>query len=409
MLSLVAPAGAQAFSVLAHQGIVDEAWEHDLAPILQKRFPDLTQDDLDRARAFAYGGSHLADLGYFPFGNEFFSELLHYVRAGDFVSTLVDEAHTPTELAFALGAVAHYVADSVGHPHGTNRAVAMLYPKLAREHGQDVSYEDSPSAHLQTEFRFDVLQVARRGEIPGLFEHAVGFAVEKPLLERAFRETYGLEIGDLFTSFDTALVTYRWAFRGVVDEATGIAWQLYRADIDSFEPNATQKDWLRAPTPDDFRKQFGEAFLEPGYFARFVAWLGNLVPNVGPFKRLPYKPLPPEVQNVYREAFHEACDRYRAELRRVARGGRVRLPDVDLDTGKSSAPGEYALADQAYVDLVERLSERDFRGAPSALIADLRTRFRDRDAALGAIDSKHPREKAEQALRALDAMPIASR
>jgi Zinc dependent phospholipase C len=395
------PRDAQAFSVLAHQGIVDAAWQDALLPIIRKRFPSAGDAQLQEARAYAYGGSHLADIGYFPLGSRSFSDLLHYVRTGDFIVELLNEADSPQQYAFALGALAHYVTDSTGHPHATNRAVALLYPKLAKRHGDDVTYADSPSAHLQTEFRFDVFQVARRGEIPDLFEHAIGFQVPRPLLERAFRKVYGLELDDLFTSYDVALGTYRWAFRAAMDEATGIAWQLYRSDIESFEPQATLEGFLHVPSRAEFVKQFGDTYRQPGYVARFVAFFGNLVPNVGPFRRLPYKPLPDEVKKLYLDAFRESEEAYRRELAKL-RAGRAQLRNLDLDTGRPTAAGEYALADETYIELVRRLADQRFTAASPELVRDLRRHFQDRDAALAAETSQRHRGKVLEALAALD-------
>src|SRR6185436_6011973 len=114
---------ADAFSVLAHQAVVDRSWEGTLVPALRRRFPSAGAEEIERARAFAHGGSHIADLGYFPLGNVFFTDLLHYVRSGDFVATMLARAESVDEYAFALGALSHYVTDDVGHPEATNRVV----------------------------------------------------------------------------------------------------------------------------------------------------------------------------------------------------------------------------------------------------------------------------------------------
>src|SRR5262245_35814542 len=211
---------ADAFSVLAHQAVVDRSWKDAVEPALRRRFPAATPHELEGARAFAYGGSHVADLGYFPLGSLFFTNLLHYVRSGDFVATLIGRAETVDEYAFALGALAHYVTDDTGHPDATNRVVPEIYPELRKEHGDGVTYADDASSHIETEFRFDVLQVAHSQGPPDLWEHAVAFEVSKPVLERAFRETYGLELDDVLASTDVAITTYRWAFRELVHEAT---------------------------------------------------------------------------------------------------------------------------------------------------------------------------------------------
>jgi hypothetical protein len=392
-LALVAtsPGVGGAFSVLAHQGVVDESWEQVLVPSLQARFPKVSERELGEARAFAYGGSHLADLGYFPLGNRLFSDFLHYVRTGDFVNALATEASTPQEYAFALGALAHYEADRIGHPDATNRAVALIYPKLAEEHGERVTYADSPSAHLEAEFRFDILQVARRAEIPGLFEHAMDFQVPRPLLERAFRKVYGLELDDLFTSYEVALGTYRWGFRTLLEEATGIAWELYRGDISELQPTATPQTFVYRLSRADFEKHFGKAFLEPGYFVRFVSLLGNLLPNVGPLKRLPYKPLPSEVRQLYADGFHHAVAAYQASLANSASRG-LRLTNVDLDTGRATRAGEYELADEAHAELLQRLAREHFANLPNGLGADLLAYYRDIDAGTPGMDADDKQE-----------------
>jgi hypothetical protein len=393
-LALVAtsPDVGAAFSVLAHQAVVDESWDRVLVPRLRDRFPQASERDLGEARAYAYGGSHVADLGYFPLGNRLFSDLLHYVRTGDFVNALAAEASTPQEYAFALGALAHYEADRIGHPDATNGAVAAMYPKLAKKHGDRVTYADSPSAHLETEFRFDILQVARRAEIPGLFEHAMDFQVPRPLLERAFRKVYGLELEDLFTSYEVALGTYRWGFRTLIEEATGIAWELYRGDISTLEPTATAQTFLFRLSRADFEREFGKSYSQPGYFARFVSLLGNLLPNVGPLKRLPYKPLPPDVQRLYVDGFHRTVVAYQ---RALANGGsrELRLANVDLDTGRATRVGEYELADEAYAKLLQRLARAHFANLSPGLGADLLAYYRDRDAGAAG-------KAADDALRA---------
>lgn len=400
-LILLAPSSGNAFSVLAHQAAVDQVWTDRLVPLIRQRFPNATQQELDGARAYARGGSHLPDLGYFPLGNRQFTDLLHYVRTGDFVSRLLAEAGSADEYAFALGVLAHYEVDSIGHPLATNLAVPIIYPELAATYGDTMTYADSPSAHLQTEFRFDVLQVARRGEVPDLFEHSVEFQVPKEFLQRVFKETYGLDLDDLFESFDVALTTYRWAFRTLIDEATGIAWQLYRADIQSLEPGVTRKQFLQAMPRGDFEREFGKAFLEPGYFARFVGFLGNLLPNVGPLKRLPYRPLPDRVKLLYVSGFHKAFNQNVREVAIVAKG-RVQLENLNLDTGRPTRAGEYAPADKAYAELLRLHAKDNFARVPGDLAIDMLNHFRDRKAALAFEESAEDREKTLAALNALE-------
>jgi hypothetical protein len=401
VLLLTCPATSKAFSVLAHQAIVDQAWDKRLAPLIRKRFPSATEQDLTDARAYARGGSHLPDLGYFPLGNRLFTDLLHYVRTGDFVSGLLNEARTPQEYAFALGVMAHYEGDTVGHPLATNLAVPILHPKLETEYGDSITYAESPSAHLQTEFRFDILQVAHRGEVPELFEHSIEFKVPKEFLARVFRENYGLELDDLFENFDVALTTYRWGFRTLIDEVTGIAWGLYQNDIERLEPGMVRGQFLPSMSRTDFEHQFGKAFLEPGFFVRFVGIVGNLFPNVGPFAQLPYKPLPENVRQLYFSAFHKASQQYDQELDKVSYS-QFWLPNLILDTGMTDRPGAYQPADKAYADLLRRHAKEHFGRVPAALADDMRKHFQNRNAALAFEGNQRDREETLSAVSELE-------
>src|SRR5215831_16467897 len=156
ILTAVAARPSFAYSVLAHESNIDTEWEKGIVPVLLERFPDTQPDELSAARAYAYGGCVIQDLGYYPFGDHFFSNLLHYVRSGDFIETMLEEAHDVNEYGFALGALAHYSADNAGHPEAVNRAVALMFPKLRAKYGKSVTYVKSPASHILVEFSFDV-------------------------------------------------------------------------------------------------------------------------------------------------------------------------------------------------------------------------------------------------------------
>jgi hypothetical protein len=206
-VTFAAPGRLSAYSALAHEAIIDAAWDGSIAPALRARFHP-TDDELKRARAFAYGGSLIQDIGYYPFSSRFFGNLTHYVRSGDFIEALVRESSDVTEYAFALGALAHYAADNSGHPLAVNRAVPVLYPRLRARFGDVVNYAQNPAAHLKTEFGFDVVQVARGKYASGAYHDFIGFEVSKPVMERAFKDTYGLELKDVFGDLDLSIGTF---------------------------------------------------------------------------------------------------------------------------------------------------------------------------------------------------------
>ncbi|HSB74527.1 MAG TPA: zinc dependent phospholipase C family protein, partial [Terriglobales bacterium] len=128
-----------AYSVVSHGEVIDLAWKPDILPALLKRFPNSTPAELKRAHSFAYGGSVIQDVGYYPLGNKKFTDILHYVRTGDFVAWMLRDARNVEEYAFALGALSHYAADSFGHP-AINLAVPVEYPKLRHRFGDWVPY-----------------------------------------------------------------------------------------------------------------------------------------------------------------------------------------------------------------------------------------------------------------------------
>src|SRR3984893_8352260 len=80
-----------AYSVLSREDLVRLLCSDEIRPLLLKRYPGLSDDQIKEAHAYAYGGAVIQDLGYYPFGSKEFSDLAHYVRTGDFVVELLRE------------------------------------------------------------------------------------------------------------------------------------------------------------------------------------------------------------------------------------------------------------------------------------------------------------------------------
>src|SRR6202158_2993383 len=132
-------ANSAAYSVLTHEELIDLAWSDSIRPLLLARFPGATEVQLVEAHAYAYGGCAVQDMGYYPFGKKFFSNLTHYVRSGDFIAWLFRNAQTIDEYAFAIGALSHYLGDSIGHAEAINPAVGVDFPTLRRKYGPVVT------------------------------------------------------------------------------------------------------------------------------------------------------------------------------------------------------------------------------------------------------------------------------
>ena len=381
VLALFLSPAAYSYSVLTHEAIIDSAWEHEITPQLLKRFPNATPDDLIRAHATAYAGAIIQDLGYYPFGNKFFSDLVHYVRSGDFIINLVREAHTLDEYAFALGALAHYAADTQGHGIAVNRSVALEYPKLSRKYGQTVTYADDSTSHIRVEFSFDVLQVARGNYAPKAYHDFIGFDVPKEVLERAFHDTYSLEMKDVFGDEDLALGTYRKAVSVLIPTMTRIAWSIKKDELMKAQPKVTRKAFIYNLSRASYRKEWDRKYREPGLLTRILAFLIRILPKVGPLKALSFKPPTPQTESLFQLSFDRTMTEYR-RLLADAGAGRLTLPNRDFDTGQPTKPGEYRLADAAYAKLAQKLADLDpaavdpkTRADVLAFYADLSQKF----------------------------------
>jgi hypothetical protein len=398
--TVCAPREARAYSVLTHEANIDALWDSSIRPLLARRFPRATRDEVAQARAYAYGGSVIQDLGYYPFGSRFFSNLVHYVRTGDFVEALIRESHDLDEYAFALGALAHYAADNVGHPEGVNRAVALMYPKLRAKHGNSVTYADSPATHVLVEFSFDVVQAASGAYVSDMYQSFIGFEVAKPVLDRAFLATYGLDMPDVFLSEDLAIGSYRHAISQTIPEITRIAWRDKREEIQKLNPGAAEEKFIFNLSRQEYDKAYGTQYQKPSLLARFLALLYRLLPKVGPLRPLKFEAPTKEAEALFLESFKDTRERYRAALDALGRG-RLDLPNTDFDTGKPSAHGEYTLADDTYAELLNRLTDHRLATVPNALRQNINAFYA---AAPNRMSSRKERKRAAKIKDALAAL-----
>jgi hypothetical protein len=358
LVLLMCSVGASAHSVLTHEEIVDLLWSDEIRPLLLKRFPGLSEDQIKDAHAYAYGGAVIQDLGYYPFGSAQFSNLVHYVRTGDFVRELVLESQDVNEYAFALGALSHYTSDIAGHP-AVNLAVAIEYPKLRAKYGKSVRYAEDKSAHLKTEFGFDMVQVAKNRYASERYHDFIGFKVSKPLLERVFPVIYGLELKDVLTHEDLAVGSYRFAVSRLIPQMTQVALQIHKKDLMRETPNFAKKKFLYRLSRSEYEKEWGKDYIKPGFGTRVLSTLLRFMPKIGPFRALAFNNPTAQTEDLYFKSINTTVDQYRAFLQQVRTDSLV-LRNSDLDTGKATAATEYSLADETYAKLLSQLSDRKF-------------------------------------------------
>jgi hypothetical protein len=393
LLLLLAPPPVAAYSVLTHEAIVDSAWDDAIKPTILQRFPDATREQLKEAHAYAYGGCAIQDIGYYPFGSKLFSDLVHYVRSGDFVEALLRDSKDIDEYAFALGALAHYSADNFGHRVAVNRAVPILYPKLGKKYGPVVTYDQDPGAHLKTEFGFDVLQVAKGHYAPDAYHDHIGFQVSQDLLARAFNETYSLDLKSLFGDYNLAVETYRHGISSVIPEMTRVAWQDKKDEIEREYPGTTRKQFLYHLSRAGYKRQWSKDYRKPGFGARLLALILRIVPKIGPFRALAMRIPTPETEKMFMASFNDTLHDYESSLQTERDTGEVELQNDNFDTGTVTAPGEYPLADRTYGRLLDMLAETHFKNVSP----EIRQAVLDYYADAGAKDTVMRKDKKEWA------------
>jgi hypothetical protein len=400
LLSTAWPDVAAAYAVLAHEALIDTAWDTNISPLLRQRFPDATPEQLKEAHGYAYGGAIIQDLGYYPHGSHFFSDLTHYVRSGDFILALLRDAKDLNGYAFALGALSHYAADNDGHGIGTNRAVPLLYPELKKKYGAVVTYEDNPLAHVKAEFGFDVLEVARQHYAPDSYHDFIGFEVAAPLLEQAFQETYGLELKSVLSDEDKVLGSYRRDVSKLIPKATRIAWTLKKDDILKEQPSMTRKKFLYNLSRASYEKKWGKVYQKPSAWERFLAFLTTLIPKVGPLQVLKLRTPTPQTERMFEASFNAALDRYKTLLGQT-RTGQPDIPNDNFDTGETTGPGKYFMNDNVHAKLLDALAKQNFTGVSPEVRDELLEFYADPNASYATKRKSKEWAKVETELKQL--------
>jgi hypothetical protein len=393
------------YSILTHEEIVDLLWADQLRPLLKQKYPNATEEDLRKAHAYAYGGCLIQDMGYYPFGNTMFSDMVHYVRSGDFVDALLAESTDINEYAFSLGALTHYVADIVGHPV-VNASVAREFPKLGAKYGPIVTYAEDHKAHIRTEFGFDVVQVAKQRYTSDSYHDFIGFEVAKPVLERAFLKTYGIKLSDIFANLDLSIGSFRWSVSRAIPEMTRVALLTKKDEMVKENPSFTKKKFLYNLSRSEYEKEWGKKYQKPGFGARLMAVIFKIIPKIGPFKAIAFKMPYPNTETLYLKSVNDTVEQYRTELRDV-KTGKLQLANMDFDTGKPTSPGEYRLTDETYAKLLDKLTKTKFADLKPDVRQNILTFYQNPAAPNYTKKKREKWSKVQQELEQLKTAPTA--
>ena len=396
-----------AYSVLTHEQLIDLSWNTSIRPLLMARFPGTSEQALDRAHAFAYGGCVIQDLGYYPFGNEFFSDLTHYVRSGDFIGSLLRNARTADEYAFALGALSHYLGDNIGHRYAINLATAIGFPKLAKKFGPVVTYGENHHAHVRTEFAFDVEQLSKHRLAPASYLRHIGLQVSHLLLERAFLETYGLPLNEMLgMGRRPSFKTYRWSVRSFLPRISYAETVLHRDEFLEDTEGEPLKVYLQRLEKADFQKVWSQYRGKPGFRTYTIALLIRILPKIGPLSNAAICIPDKRTEDLYIRSVNrtaEAFDRILSQLRKQDLEAAL-LPNRDLDTGEMTRRGKYALTDETYAKLLKNLSKRPENGIPESLREDILGYYAEPNDSDGSKNDWKPDKQLEAELSKLRQM-----
>lgn len=347
----------------------------------------------------------MQDMGYYPFGNKYFSDLVHYVRSGDFVEALLRDSTNLNEYAFALGALAHYSSDISGHPT-INQVVALEFPKLRRKYGNEVTYEDDPKAHIRTEFGFDMEQVAKNRYTSDRYHDFIGFEVSKPLMERAFLETYNLKLEDVFGDPDLAIGSYRRSVSIWIPAMTRIALLSQRKEIVQDTHNFDKKKFLFYLSRTQYEREWGTKYRRPGIGTRILAFILKIMPKIGPFSAAKFEIPTSRTEDMYIKSVNLTVENYENLLKQLRSKKDLDLPDRDLDTGHDTAAGEYKLADKTYARLVDDLVHKASSPVTPALRDSVLHFYDDPNAAVITRKNKKAWQKLQANLDKLKNSPV---
>ncbi len=412
-LLIVSEPFAFAYSVLTHQQMIDLAWGPSIKPLLLARYPNTTAEQLRVAQSYAYGGCEIQDAGYYPFGHVFFSDLTHYIRTGDFVASLIRNARDVNELAFALGALSHYVGDSIGHHDAVNPSTAIAFPNLALQYGHSVTYDQSPHGHVRTEFAFDIDQLTKEQLAPPAYLKHIGLRVSTDLLDRALYETYGLHLREVLGNKRRKAVI-----------------SSYRNSVRSFLPNFAQAealvhqhDFPVTPDTEEFRKfnqrlrqadynSWQNTRKKPGFKRHLLAFFVILVPKIGPISDLSIKIPTEQTESDYIASVNRSLDSYQDLLNRLHQSPAekpeiiMKLDNLDLDTGYIVQPGGYPLTDKTYAKLLGAITSKSTEPAPSGLKRDILAYYSDPNSPIITKKNAKAWKRVEDELTVLQRMPV---
>jgi hypothetical protein len=395
------------YSILTHEALIDVNWEKVLLPFLKQKYPGSTEAELKEAHAYAYGGAVAPDMGYFPRGSKLFTNLVHYVRSGDFVMALLHDAQDLNEYAFALGVLCHYYADKYGHRIGINPGVPITYPKVEKEFGDVVTYGEDPVSHVRMEFSYDVLQTARGNYATSTYHDFIGFKIARSVLERSFLKIYGININDLFPNLGRTIGTFRWIVKDLFPHITRAAWASKKGDISKATPGITGRKFIYNMHRKNYYKDFASKDERPPFFGNVLSLIIRIAPKIGPLRVLKFKTPGAVAEKLFIQSFDTTVVFYASHITSL-RSSPVILTNINFDTGLTTASGDYKLTDKTYAELLKKLRDNQFASVTVSLQQNILSFYNGYKPVITSKKEKREWQRTEEALSQLRTIQLAA-
>jgi hypothetical protein len=395
------------YSILTHEALIDVNWEKVLLPLLKQKYPGSTEAELKEAHAYAYGGAVAPDMGYFPRGSKLFTNLVHYVRSGDFVMALLHDAQDLNEYAFALGVLCHYYADKYGHRIGINPGVPITYPKVEKEFGDVVTYGEDPVSHVRMEFSYDVLQTARGNYATSTYHDFIGFKIARSVLERSFLKIYGININDLFPNLGRTIGTFRWIVKDLFPHITRAAWASKKGDISKATPGITGRKFIYNMHRKNYYKDFASKDERPPFFGNVLSLIIRIAPKIGPLRVLKFKTPGAVAEKLFIQSFDTTVAFYASHITSL-RSSPVILTNINFDTGLTTASGDYKLTDKTYAELLKKLRDNQFASVTVSLQQNILSFYNGYKPVITSKKEKREWQRTEEALSQLRTIQLAA-
>jgi hypothetical protein len=401
LLAFVAPPHTYAYSILTHEQLIDLLWSSDILPMLHTRFPDARPEDLRLARKYAYGGALLADAGYYPKGEPYTANLTHYVLAGDFVTNLFRNATDVYELAFAVGALTHYVGDTIGHSTATNPSVAIAFPNLVKPGGTQigtdglpeaiVTYEDGEAQYKQVEVGFDINSLNHKRFIPKKIMDRIGFDVPLQQFTYAFYQTYGLQVDFTHTDSSLNLHAYAGDAKGVITEGIYAIASKHKKDGPDESSIAELPEFQAMIANAEAEGHWNKYKRAGGFESKAMIVVLGVDPAI-PIARVEM-PIT-TTQRMYIRSVLQSVKLLKQILKTPvapterfiplwpsdqSNSSPTSLPNFNLDTGHLEPSRAYRLTDDAYFDLLGRIVANPTWPIPPSTKTAIQTYFSDSD------------------------------